>query len=88
MNTADREAVAIAFGMALKEARQVTDFSQEVLGERAGLDRTYPGLLELGLRSPSLAVVIQLARALRISPTSLVGQTMVYLKESSHASSP
>jgi ribosome-binding protein aMBF1 (putative translation factor) len=40
MNAAQREAVAIAFGMALKEARQVAGLSQEGLAEHAHADRT------------------------------------------------
>jgi transcriptional regulator with XRE-family HTH domain len=44
----------------------------ETLGERAGLDRTYVGLLERGKRKPTVAAAVALADALGLSLGDLV----------------
>lgn len=46
--------------------------SQECLAERAGLHTNTIGLLERGLRQPSLYTVFQLAQALNVSPTDFI----------------
>src|ERR1700753_17067 len=66
-----RTDAAIAFGRALREARRAAGLSQENLAERADSDRTYPSLLERGLRTPSFAVIISLAEALKLDPIQL-----------------
>jgi transcriptional regulator with XRE-family HTH domain len=50
--------------------------SQEELALGAGLDRTYPSLLERGQRQPTLAVLLAVARVLEISPSVLVNRTL------------
>jgi transcriptional regulator with XRE-family HTH domain len=50
--------------------------SQEALGLEAELDRTYPSLLERGLRTPTLTVIIDIARVLKIEPGHLVTETL------------
>jgi hypothetical protein len=42
--------VALAFGGVLRIAREGAHSTQEALAERADIDRTYPSLLERGLR--------------------------------------
>ncbi len=69
-------AVAVAFGRVLREMRQRKRLSQEDLALRAGLDRTYPSLLERGQRQPTLAVVLAVAEVLEISPAVLVNRTL------------
>jgi ribosome-binding protein aMBF1 (putative translation factor) len=49
----DRRQVARAFGAVLKNARSQQGLSQEALCEGADMDRTYPSLLERGLRTPT-----------------------------------
>ena len=71
--------VARAFGRVLRAARDAAGLSQEALAERAGLSRTYPSLLERGLREPTLTVLVQLADALHCSPTALVHATLAQL---------
>ena len=56
------------FAESLREARGKAQISQEELAERAGLHRTYISLLERGLKSPSLDVIVLLAKGLRITP--------------------
>jgi transcriptional regulator with XRE-family HTH domain len=46
--------------------------TQEELANRAGIDRSHVGLLERGLRSPSLEVVLSLAAALETSLPALL----------------
>jgi transcriptional regulator with XRE-family HTH domain len=50
--------------------------SQEELASRCNLERTSPSLLERGIRTPTLAIIVQLAEALQISPVHLVALTM------------
>jgi transcriptional regulator with XRE-family HTH domain len=66
------EAVSAAVLVLLAEARKVEGLSMESLGERAGLDRTYVGLLERGKRKPTLAVAASLADALGLRLGDLV----------------
>lgn len=70
-----RHVVGKAFGRVLREYRLTLDLSQEELAERADLDRTYPSLLERGLRSPSLEMLFRIAEALAIDPAELVAKT-------------
>ena len=71
--------VARAFGRVLRAARRAAGLSQEALAEAAGLSRTYPSLLERGLREPTLTVLVQLAEALHCNPTALVEATVAEL---------
>jgi len=71
-----RQKVAIAFGRVLREARRQKGLSQEDLAGDAEFDRTYPSLLERGLRTPTLTVLFQLAKVLEISAASLVTKTL------------
>lgn len=61
-----------AFGKALREFRQAINLSQEALGFKAQLDRTYISLLELGQRSPTLDTVMALCEALNITIVELI----------------
>ena len=58
----------------LREARNKAGISQEELAERAGLHRTYISQLERGLKSPSLDVIVALARGLRVKPLEFVSR--------------
>jgi len=71
----DRKLVGKAFGRVLRAYRLTLGLSQEGLAERADLDRTYPSLLERGLRAPSLEMLFRIAEALRIDPAELVAKT-------------
>jgi len=71
-----RQKVAIAFGRVLRAARREKGLSQEDLAGDAEFDRTYPSLLERGLRTPTLTVLFQLADVLNISAAVLVTRTL------------
>jgi DNA-binding XRE family transcriptional regulator len=67
-----RDEVSIAFGVALKTARKRAGMTQEQLAEAAHIDRTYPSLLERGLRSPTVLIIMHLAAALGCSVPGLL----------------
>jgi transcriptional regulator with XRE-family HTH domain len=77
----DRRRVATAFGAALRTARKQRGLSQEALCEGADLDRTYASLLERGLRTPTLAVILDIAQALGVEATQLISDTIARLRE-------
>lgn len=77
---AGRWEVARRFGSVLRELRQQRGLTQEALAELADLDRTYPSLLERGLRTPTLAVILRLANALETTPSRLITETALRLQ--------
>jgi hypothetical protein len=58
----------------LREARLTKGLSHEELAELGEMDRTYPSLLERGLRMPSLYLLFQLAQALDVHAGVLVSK--------------
>ena len=60
------------FGRELRRIRESQHISQEELGFRAEIDRTYVSQLERGLKSPSLRVLLRIAHALGCSASELV----------------
>ncbi len=73
--------VARAFGSALRAARTERGLSQDKLSEICEFDRTYPSLLERGLRSPTICMLLRLADALRLEPAQLVNCTVEQLRQ-------
>jgi DNA-binding XRE family transcriptional regulator len=63
--------VKTVFGSAVKEQRCSLGLSQEELGNRAGLHRTYVSDVERGTRNISLESIDRLARALGLSVSAL-----------------
>lgn len=61
-----------AFGLVVRDLRRRRDISQERLALESQLDRTFISLLERGLRQPSLTTILQIAKALEVSPEELV----------------
>ena len=70
------EKVAKAFGKTLRRYRDAAELSQIALAEHSDLDRTYISLLERGLRQPSLAALLALARAMKVSPLTILKETL------------
>lgn len=60
----ERERLATGFGAELYRLRQVTGFSQAVVGDLAGLRGDHVGRLERGQRRPSVAAILALCRVL------------------------
>jgi transcriptional regulator with XRE-family HTH domain len=67
--------IAIGFGRAVKQLRGEYRYSQEVLADRASLNRTYLGEIERGVAVPSLATIAKIAQALNLSASELVARS-------------
>ena len=67
-----RESLSASFAKVVKRERLARGLSQEVLAHRAGLHRTYVGLVERGLRNPTIDVGHALARALGTHLSELI----------------
>ncbi len=63
-----------AFGAVLRGRRAAEGLSQEELGERSGIHRTYISALERGRKHPSLGTVERLAEALGMQASALVAE--------------
>jgi transcriptional regulator with XRE-family HTH domain len=61
----------LRFGQRLRSLRKERRLSQEELGFRADLDRTYISGIERGYRNPSLVNICRLASALGVEPAAL-----------------
>ena len=61
-----------AFGRALREIRQSKKISQERLALEGGFDRTYISLIERGINSPTIRVVVGIAAVLKVPPSKIV----------------
>jgi transcriptional regulator with XRE-family HTH domain len=61
-----------AFGRAVHERRAFLSLSQEQLGFRADLDRTYLSGIECGRRNPTLRSLWTIAAALETTPDVLI----------------
>ncbi len=60
------------FGSEIARLRKRIGLSQEELGFRAEVHRTYVSQLERGLKSPTLSVMLKLSHALKSSASRLV----------------
>ena len=67
-----RDSLSAAFAKVLREERLAKGLSQESLAHKARLHRTYVGLIERGLRNPSLDAGHALARALGTNLSQLI----------------
>lgn len=62
----------IRFGDKVRKERMAQGFSQEGLAERAGVHRTYVGMIERGEKNITLLNIIKIAEALRVRPKDLL----------------
>jgi XRE family transcriptional regulator, regulator of sulfur utilization len=72
--------VALAFGRVLRETRLSKDLTQDHLAAICDFHRTYPSLLERGLRSPTLAMLLRISAALEVAAAELVNKTQDELR--------
>lgn len=70
-----------AFSCALRRLRVGAHLTQEQLAFESHLDRTYISLLERGLRQPTLSSMVQLAAALKVSPSTLMNYVEELMNE-------
>jgi transcriptional regulator with XRE-family HTH domain len=59
------------FGTTIRRLREERGLTQAALAEAASLSTTYLGILERGENVPTLTVLLQLARALRLHPAEI-----------------
>jgi transcriptional regulator with XRE-family HTH domain len=68
MSSRDSKDPRTKFGNSLRTLRMKRGLSQEHLAESADLHKNMVGLLERGLRNPSLVTITKLAKALKVPP--------------------
>jgi transcriptional regulator with XRE-family HTH domain len=61
----------VLFGKKLSMVRKERGISQERLAELAGIHRNYVGMVERGMQSPSLNLIVDFAHALKVKPVEL-----------------
>lgn len=74
MNKAERELFLKNLGLSIKLERVRRGLSQEELAERAGLHRTYIGMVERAERNITVVNLALIAKALNISIGTLLGE--------------
>ncbi|MFB2894517.1 helix-turn-helix domain-containing protein [Aerosakkonemataceae cyanobacterium BLCC-F50] len=67
-----RKKILRALGQLVKQRRTALGISQEELGLRANLDRTYISGIERGVRNPSVTALVSLAIGLGITVSDLL----------------
>lgn len=67
--------IVSSFGIAVRQLREAQGWSQEMLAERANLNRSYIGELERGQAIPSLLTLQKLGLALGLSLANLLAYT-------------
>ena len=67
----DRTNIRIKFGKKLKQLRKDSKLSQEELGKKADIHRTYIGAVERAEQNISIDNVGKIAKALQVTPKDL-----------------
>jgi transcriptional regulator with XRE-family HTH domain len=62
-------------GLNMQRLRRQKGWSQEELAFEAELHRTYVSGVERGVRNPTVVIVARIAKALRVAPAVLLGDT-------------
>ena len=68
---ASKEKIQIDFGNRVRQQRIKLGLSQEQLGFKTGLDRTYISGIERGERNPSLKNIAKVSKALKLGLSAL-----------------
>lgn len=74
---------AIAFGAVVREERTKQGIAQETLANLAGIERSHMGKIERGEHMPTLALILKIAIALKISAADLMVATESNLRAAS-----
>jgi len=70
-----------AFQETLRRRREAFGYSKRDLAAKVGIKASHVAYLENGRRNPSLALLIRLARVLRVRPAKLALQAIPQLAE-------
>ncbi|WP_244411044.1 helix-turn-helix domain-containing protein [Nitrospirillum viridazoti] len=82
------EDIRVQFGKLLRGRRRERGLTQEELAFRAGMDVTYLSDLERGKWNPSLAMIVDLARGLKVHPSDLLLDLQVEQADATEADDP
>lgn len=66
----------------MREARQSKGLSQEQLAEEAGLDRSFISLIERGIQTPNIVVLLKISEVLAVSAGAMIGKVEQMLRAS------
>jgi transcriptional regulator with XRE-family HTH domain len=66
-----RSRTHLNFGKRIKELRSKRGMTQEALADAIGVDRSYMGFVERGERNPTLDKIARIAKALKVSLSTL-----------------
>jgi transcriptional regulator with XRE-family HTH domain len=69
-------AVSKRFGLTVRKHRTEAGLTQETLAERAGLHATYIGMVERGVRNPTLDVALRIAKGLEADLPVLLSEAL------------
>lgn len=72
LDDARAKRVCLVFGARVRELRHERGLTQSDVAERAGVSVKYVSQIERGSRNPTVGVLIQLSRALDVTPERLV----------------
>lgn len=75
MQGREYERVRAVVASRIRELRQGRGLSQEELADRAGVHRTYVGMLERRQSNPSLHVLAKIAEALVVTVSDLIAES-------------
>ena len=64
------------FGLTVRKYRTEAGLTQEALAERAGLHATYIGMVERGIRNPTLDVALRISKALKAELPVLISKSL------------
>ena len=67
-----QDSISHIFGRNVKRVRLANSLSQEQLGDRCGLHRTYISDIELGNRNPTLQTAAKIAQSLDVDIVQLL----------------
>jgi len=79
--------LAQAFGDAVRSARLARGIAQEELAALAGIERSHMGKMERGEHLPTLALILKVANALKMSAAELMADTEANLCEADNPQS-
>ncbi len=68
----NKKPILIKFGKRIREERNKLGWSQEILAARAGVHRTYIGMIERAEKNITLENIERLAKALKTTPNELL----------------
>jgi len=72
---------AQAFGNAVRTARLARGIAQEELAALAGIERSHMGKMERGEHLPTLALILKVTNALKMSAAELMANTEANLRK-------